>query len=173
MNDGFLEHAVLALYPFSRGFAYVLFEGPTSPFAWDIREIKEKHKSEKTLAEIKALIGKYLPMVVVIEEEDGKCRRGERIKKLYRKIVKLAEKEDMGLYRFTYEDILEHFMSMPSATKREIALAVAKKIPGFAHRMPPPRKAWMSQDPRQALFDAAALGLTFYSVWSPDGGEGT
>lgn len=38
-------------------------------------------------------------------------------------------------------------------TKYEIAKAIARRIPAFAHRLPRLRKLWMSEDPRQGLFD--------------------
>jgi len=36
----------------------------------------------------------------------------------------------------------------------------------FRDRLPPLRKAWMSQDPRISVFDAAALALTHFSAVS-------
>ena len=170
MKGVYLEHGVLAICPFSRGFSFVLFDGPDSPFEWGIREIKEKQKrNAKTLAAIKELVDAYFPMAVVIEELGEHSKRGTRIRKLNSNIGKLAEKEDIGLYRFSYADVCEYFFSMPHARKRDIRVAVTKKIPGFAQYMPPKREAWMSQHPRESLFDAAALGLTFYGVW--DGGQ--
>ena len=57
----------------------------------------------------------------------------------------------------------ECFASVGAGTKYEIAKAIATQIPAFAHRLPRLRKIWMSEDPRQSLFDAAALGLTFFA----------
>jgi hypothetical protein len=37
---------VLSIYPFSRGFAFVLFEGPENPLDWGVKEIKGEHKKE-------------------------------------------------------------------------------------------------------------------------------
>src|SRR5687767_2521977 len=100
MSGAYLEHGVLAIYPFSRGFSFVLFEGPTSPFEWDTREIREKqNRNAKTLSAIKELIDSYLPMALVIEEIGKHSKRGARIKKLNSKIASLAEKEDIGLFR--------------------------------------------------------------------------
>jgi hypothetical protein len=39
---------------------------------------------------------------------------------------------------------------------------IAKHIPAFERYIPPPRKPWMSEDPRMGLFDAVALGLVFF-----------
>ena len=155
---------MLAIYPFSRGFAFVLFEGPESPFDWGVKEIKEKHKNTKTLDAIKKLIDRYRPEVLVIEDTDGKeSRRTSRIRKLYRMLVHLAAVEYVDVRRCSREEVTKCFASIGARTKYEIAKAIAAQIPAFLHRMPLFRKPWMSEDPRQSLFDAAALGLTYYA----------
>lgn len=165
MKNATPQNLVLAIYPFSRGFAFVFFEGPDSPFDWGVKEIKEKHRNTKTLDEIKKIIDRYRPEVLVIEETTVKeSRRTSRIRKLYRMLVHLAEAEYIELHRYTKGTIKECFTSVGASTKYEIAKAIAIQIPAFAHRIPPFRKPWMSEDPRQSLFDAAALGLTFFCL---------
>lgn len=159
------ENFVLALYPFSRGFAFVLFEGPESPFDWGVKEIKEKHRNTKTIAEIKKLIDRYRPEALIIEDTGSeKPRRGARVKKLYRTLTHLASAEFIELYRLPQSAVKEYFASVGAETKYEIAEAICRQIPAFGHRMPPVRKPWMSADPRQTLFDAAALGLVYYGT---------
>ena len=157
------QNLVLSIYPFSRGFAFVLFEGPESPFDWGVKEIKEKHKNTKTLEEIKEIIDRYRPEVLVIEDTTGKdSRRTSRIRKLYRMLVHFAEAEYVDLHRCSKIEVKACFASVGASTKYEIAKAIAAQIPAFAHRIPRFRKPWMSEDPRQSLFDAASLGLTYF-----------
>lgn len=163
MSDGHPQNLVLAVYPFSRGFAFVFFEGPESPFDWGVKEIKEKHKNSRTLDAIKKLIDQYRPEVLVIEDTtDGEFRRTSRIRKLYRMLTHLAHAEYIDACRYTKHDVHECFAAVGALTKHEIAQAIATQIPAFAHRLPRYRKPWMSEDPRQSLFDAAALALTYY-----------
>jgi Holliday junction resolvasome RuvABC endonuclease subunit len=158
------ENLLLSIYPFSRGFAFVLFEGPDNPFDWGVKEIKEKHKNTKTLDEIKKIIDRYYPEILVIEDTTGKdSRRTSRIRKLYRMLVHLAEAECVELHRYSKSEVKACFASVGASTKFEIAKAIATQIPAFAHRIPRLRKIWMSEDPRQSLFDAAALGLTYFA----------
>lgn len=158
------QNLVLSLYPFSRGFAFVLFEGPESPFDWGVKEIKEKHKNTKTLDAIRRIIDRYRPEVVVIEDTTDKgSRRTSRIRKLYRMLVHVAKAEYVELRRCSRKEVKACFASVGASTKYEIAKAIATQIPGFTHRMPAIRKPWMSEDPRQSLFDAAALGLTYFT----------
>jgi len=158
------QHLVLAFYPTTHGFAFVLFEGPESPFDWGVRELRGTRKNARTLKALKKLLDRYHPEALVIENTSRvRSRRVERIKRLHRMIRHLAEAEQVDVYRYTRADIRACFAPVGAVRKHEIAEAIATAIPAFAHRLPPKRKIWMSEDPRQGLFDAAALGLTFYS----------
>jgi len=157
------KNLVLTVYPFSRGFAFVLFEGPDSPFDWGVKEIRDKQRNVKTLDEIKDLIDRYSPEAMVIEDiNDRAGRRSSRIKKLYQMINHLAATEHVDLHRISNAEIKQYFAVVGATTKYEIAKAISRQIPAFGHRLPRVRKPWMSADPRQSLFDAAALGLVFY-----------
>ena len=162
------QNLVLAVYPFSRGFAFVFFEGAESPFDWGVKEVKEKNKNTKTFDEIKKLIDRYRPEVLVIEDTSDKAsRRNARIRALYRMLVHMAAIEYVDLCRYSKSHIKDCFAAVGAATKYEIAKAIATQIPAFGHRVPPLRKPWDSEDPRQSLFDAAALGLTYYARQIP------
>lgn len=165
MSVAMQDNRVLAVYPTSRGFGYVLFEGPESPYDWGVRDIKDEDKNGKTLAEIAQLIERYHPETLVLEGiEDRRYRRNQRIRRLYRMLVHLAETEYVEVYRYSDEALQRYFVALGARTKYERAKAIARQIPAFAHRMPRVRKPWMAADPRQALFDAAALGLVHYAA---------
>lgn len=155
------QNLVLALYPFFRGFAFVFLEGPDSPYEWGIKECKGHRRLEKAMEEIKKLIDRHRPEVIVVEEK-GNARRAVRIRRLYRMIAHLAKVEYIDLYRVTKREVAACFAEAGAKTKQEIAHVVALHIPAFAHRLPRPRQPWQSEDPRQSLFDAAALALAYY-----------
>lgn len=158
------QHFALAVYPTCHGFSFVLFEGPDAPFDWGIKEVREKQKNEKTLDGIQAILERYRPEVLVIEDTGHGSRRTTRIRRLYKMLAHLAETESVEVVRYTRADIRACFASVGAKTKYEIAKAIAKEIPAFMHRLPPVRKIWMSEDSRQSLFDAAALGITHYAA---------
>lgn len=163
MNVSKLQNLVLAVYPFSRGFAFVFFEGPESPFEWGVRELKGNRKNGRTLDEIKKLIDRYRPEALILEETDGGSRRTARIRTLYKMLTHLAAVEYVDVYRYTRREVNECFAGAGAHTKFDIAQAIAMRIPAFGHRMPPYRKPWLGEDPRQSLFDAAALGVTHFA----------
>ena len=165
MAYGNPQNLVLSIYPFWRGVAFVLFEGPNNPFDWGVKEIKGKHRDSNTLVEIKKIVDRYRPDVLVIEDADS--RRTSRIRKLYRMLVHFAEAEYVDLHRCSKVEVRACFATVGARTKYEIARAIATQIPAFAHRIPRRRKPWMSEDPRQSLFDAAALGITYFARGIP------
>jgi hypothetical protein len=165
MSHGNPQNLVLSIYPFWRGVAFVLFEGPNNPFDWGIKEVKGKRKDSKTLAEIKKIVDRYRPDVLVIEDTDS--RRTPRIRKVYRMLVHFAEAEYVDLHRCAKAEVKACFATVGAVTKYEIAKAIATQIPAFAHRLPRFRKPWTSPDQRQNLFDAAALGITYFARGIP------
>jgi len=163
MTYEFHQNLVLSVYPTSRGYAFVLFEGPLNPYDWGIKEIRKKQKNEHTLESIQELINRYRPAYLIIEDHTERgSRRSSRIRRLYRMLMHLAESEQVEVFRYSQKAIRNCFESVGARSKYEIAQAIARQIPAFAHRMPKLRKIWMSEDPRQSLFDAAALGIVFY-----------
>ena len=153
---------VLAVSASPRGFSFVVFQGPEHPFDWGVKEIRGSQKNALTLLGIKKLMRQYRPEALVIEETGPGSRRGARIRVLYRLLVKIAHREQITVVRYTRAQVLATFEAEKAWTRPEIAKAIATRIPAFALRLPPLRKIWMSEDPRQSLFDAAALGITFY-----------
>lgn len=160
-NDGAF---VLAVYATARGFAFVLFEGPENPIDWGAKELRGRRKNNRTLDEVEKLIDRYRPDALVIEDISEKgSRRSSRIRRLYRALGHLAATEYVDLYRYSRNVVRGTFAPTGAVTKVEIAEAIARQIPALGHRLPRERKIWMSEDPRQSLFDAAALALTHFA----------
>ena len=162
------EDLVLSIYATSRGFAFVLFEGPESPFDWGVREINNPSRNKKCLGAIAELIDRNQPSHIVIEDTgDSHSRRNIRVQHLYRSVAALADRNFIEVHRVSKPAIGECFANVGAVTKYEIAQAIAMRIPAFAIRIPPVRKPWMSQDSRQSLFDAAALGIAYFASSAP------
>jgi len=169
MIDAQARNLVLAVYPFSRGFTFVYFEGPESPLEWGVKCLKEQERSARTIEEIKKLIDRCRPEVLVVEETTEGQRRNRRINKLYMMIAHLAAAEYVDLHKVSKKQILECFAHVGAKTKQEIARAIITQIPFFTSRLPKPRKPWTEGDSRQCLFNAVALALVFYrhNAFSP------
>jgi hypothetical protein len=157
------KHLVLAIQPLPRGFAFALFEGPLSPLDWGMRDVRGKHVNSRTVERSKEIIRQCEPDVLVLEECGGPhSRRGRRASRLLRLIAHDATSQGIEVHSFARAAIRECFQGVGAVTRYEIAQAIAAQVTAFGHKLPPLRKAWMSEDVRMGLFDAASLIMTYY-----------
>lgn len=152
---------VLAIDPISHGFGYALMEGPEVLVDWGLCNVGGSDFSA-VLCRISELIRLYEPDVLIAEDcADDSSRRRERARTLISEIGTLGTSEMR--VRFIPASMLRQLFSGEApATKNEIATAIAHQLNELTTRLPPPRKPWMTEDKRMAIFDAAGLALAFY-----------
>ena len=156
---------VLALHATSRGFAYCVFLGPGTLSDWGIKHVKKGDKNTNCLLAFEHLITRYDPHSIVIEDAgEAGGRRSARVKHLYRDIEKLADRANVDSYSYPWQMVFSVFKEGSPQTRHDLAIMIAVILPIIKKRLPPKRKAWLPMDARQALFDAAALGITHYAV---------
>jgi len=130
---------VLAIDPTTRGFAYVVFEGPDFLLEWGSSQARAGEKNAKCMARIRELVARYDPEVIVLENYEGPgSNRRPRVR------------------------ALRAFAAYGGTTKRSIAVELAKCYPELSPRLPDERKCYESEDERMNLFDAASLALTYF-----------
>jgi hypothetical protein len=156
---------VLALHVTTRGFAFTMFEGPGQLIDFGIKHVRRGDKNKESIAVIERLIIRYDPHAIVIEDvTEAGSKRLSRVRNLYRDIEKLADRANLECYAYPWQIVFSVFADGKPKTRHDLAKMVAVILPSIARRLPPKRKIWLPLDPRQALFDAAALGITFYGV---------
>lgn len=159
----------LAIVPTSRGFGYVVFENPDLIMDWGVKDVR-LNKTRDCLLKARVLMHMLQPSVLVVEDaHHASSRRGKRVKVLIDKMAELAESKSVSVVRYSRRDMLVVFDTMGAHSKDDIAAAVAKLVPELAPRLPHRRRVWESEHHSMAIFEAAALALTFFSV---SGGEG-
>ncbi len=153
----------LAIHPTSRGFGWVAFEGPFSPYAWGSVGARGAGKNVRCLRRIEKIIDRLTPETVVLEafERDSSSRR-TRITNLCRGIVALASAQSIDVAVYTFGDVRYTFAHAGARSRQEIAEAVARQLPAFQRLVPRKRRPWDSEGYRMQLFSAAALALTHY-----------
>ena len=62
----------MALYTNARGFAFVVFEGALSPYDWGVVEIRGLKKDAQITDKVRALLGRYVPDVLVMQDKPGR-----------------------------------------------------------------------------------------------------
>ena len=158
------DKLLLAIYPTTRGFGFVVFEGRDRTIDWGVKDVR-RDKNRKVLAKIEELVAWYRPDVLVLENAHGPTsRRAERIRQLNVLVVEFAKSRRIPVRQYTRSDIKAAFANREASTKYEIAQAVSHELPDLAPWLPPPKKIWMSEDRWLGMFDAASLALTFYDT---------
>jgi hypothetical protein len=152
---------VLGVYPNVRGFGWIAFEGPLSPYDWGLVYVA-REKNARCLRRLERLFDRLSPEVLVVEAVPGAPRRSGRVIALQRAMLAAAQARGVETARLSRDEIRAHFSAAGVRTRQEIADAVARQLPALGHRLPRRRLAWNPEDRRMALFHAAALVLTHY-----------
>lgn len=156
---------VMAIYPNTRGFAFVLFEGSLSPVDWQVVEVRGRNKNKKCLEAIARRLAQFTPDALVLEDISRTgTRRARRIRELNEMTLELAWEAGIPAFMLPWDQIRQQFGAGQPVTKRFIAVSIVKHLPVFERYLPPIRKPWMSEDPRMGLFNAAVLGVTFFTA---------
>ena len=153
---------ILAVHPMSRGFGWVLFEGPLAPIDWGF-SVTKGDKNLMCLEKVDALISRNLPEILILEAfEPRYSNRSERMTRLGRALQTLAASRGINAAVFSRIDVKSCFQVVGARSRDEIAEAIARNLPVFQAYLPRRRVRWHGENNRLALFSAAALALTHY-----------
>jgi hypothetical protein len=156
---------VLAIYPTTRGIAFALMKSPLAAIDWGIKGAYGREKDAIFLKRVAGLLDANQPDAVVLEDPtSARLRRSARIGRLTRAIERLAEDQVIDVRRYSRATVQDCFSQFGARTRYEVAMAIATRVPAFERFLPPPRKLWMSEDPRMGIFRAVALALTYYDL---------
>jgi hypothetical protein len=153
---------VLAVFPTTRGFGYAVFEGPNSLVDWGVKAVRSGgQKNLECLRRVRELFDFYHPDVLVLEDYEGRgSRRAKRIRTLINLMTAHAAEGRIMNVSYSRSEMRACF---GLTTKRAIAEAIVREFPELEPRLPPVRRIWMSEDVRMSIFDAVALGITFFN----------
>lgn len=160
---------VMALHATSAGFGFVVMSGPFSLVDWGTR-LARKDKNAACLASLTALIDRYDPHTLVLEDPSRLPRRSARINRLYQGIAALCHGRSIDLAVFSREDIYRCYASVGALTWQDIAEAVGHQLEPLHGLVPPRRKAWQSETRRMAVFAAAAVAMVYWQLADTSGG---
>ena len=158
---------VLAVFPTSRGFGWILFEGPMAPVNWGIASVKNNH-SAWCMMRFGKLLDLYQPKAILFEVNVAteKAKSG-RVAVLGQDMRGFAASRDIEIHLYSRAEIAAALLSDENASRRAVVELVADLLPILRDRLPSPRKPWQSEDGRRCLFDAAALGIAHYRLTRP------
>lgn len=159
MNQINLKHfRILAIAPTTRGVGFAVLE--ETLVDWGVKTVRSD-KNKQSVAKVGELISHFQPDVIVLQNAKD-SQRSARIKALSTKIVALAAARKVKVALFSDEQMRRTFFADSRGTKHAVAEIIAKQFPEeLGMRLPPRRRAWMSESYSMAIFDATALAVVF------------
>jgi hypothetical protein len=160
------EKRVLALDVHPRSFGFVVFEGPNHLLDWGVRSFRPGVNAVKIPAAKKllAVLDEFTPSAIVIREREA--RRSTKKTRMLATIERQARNRSIPVRFVSRRDVDKAFVGF-ERNKYEVASVLAKQFPTLASRLPPKRKIWQSEDYRMGIFDAAALGVAYFTRRKP------
>lgn len=150
-----------SIYLSTRGYGFVIAEGPESPVDWGTSEVHGPEKNRKCLLAVKTLVRRYHPDILILEDVKASYTpRSTRVVDLTTDIAEFAVEHGTPIYFISRDMIRQTFRRHGAETKDEVAEVIGERIPVFLSYVPPVRKPWMRVHSRMALFDAAAQLIT-------------
>ncbi len=153
---------VLAIAPVSRGIGYILFENENTPIDWGVKTATVQ-KDKASQRHVESLISFYQPDILVLEAFDEDTNR-ERVSKLNDSLALLATLTGVEAKRLHHNDVQGVFSQFGSKTKHGIAKTISSWLPELGVQMPRYRLPWKNEDHSMAMFEAAALALSYYYI---------
>jgi hypothetical protein len=156
---------VLAIDPTSRGFGFIILEGPRLVVDWGVKSGRADsiEREQQLLRRVGDLMHQYRPHVVISEKMGAPgSRRCGRVRLFIAAMENMAVWQQMAVRRIPLSQVRRVFIAFGARNKHEIACVIAMQLPEIAARLPRRRKPWMTEDYRMAIFDAAALALTYF-----------
>jgi hypothetical protein len=149
---------VLALDVRPRSLGFVVFEGHDQLLDWGVKSFRRGVNAVKVPVRKKlaTLLADWRPDVVVMKRPTT-----TRLVKVTRRILAIAKTRGISIRLFSRVAVRGAFPEYRE-NKHQIASAIAARFPELAARLPPKRKSWQSEDYRTSIFDAAAIGITFF-----------
>ncbi|HEX4826347.1 MAG TPA: hypothetical protein VFV19_18755 [Candidatus Polarisedimenticolaceae bacterium] len=152
----------MAIDPTSRGFGYAVLEGATRLIDWGTKDTR-RADSAAALDQATALVEHYRPDALIVEDTSHRdSRRRDRAQELILSVCADAGSHGIAQARIPRRHVLELFAGNQSVNKRAVVIAISAHFPELGPRVPPIRKAWMSEDTRTSIFDAVGFALVFY-----------
>jgi hypothetical protein len=147
----------LSIYPNSRGFGYVVMEGPRMLVDYGISTVKPI-SNDAVLARLKKVMDHHRPTVVLLREADAAtASQSPRVLKLIMAISGFVKDKGIPVHRYSREQIKNVFEQFGAATKYDIAQKIIGEYEELKERAPKQRKAWMEEDYNMGIFDAMAI----------------
>jgi hypothetical protein len=147
-------------------FGFAVFKGPKQLLDWggSTYSARDRGRSAPIDKRLSPLLTIYAPSVLIVR----KVTKAERerygdLRPMVNVIKEQAADHSAEVEFVGREEIRRTFGRFGKTTKYDIAAQVAAFFPELTWKLPPPRKPWQTENRNMAIFDAASLGITYFS----------
>jgi hypothetical protein len=150
---------------------FAIFEGPRRLLDFGTTGIPSG-RVENARNRFSDLLQLSLPAIIVVRRDrwETLMARSER-EPLIEALTNESETRGIQIRLLEQDSIISTFRSLGCETKAETSTALARIFPELVWRLPPERRVWESEHPRQSVFDAIALGLAYWQHESSEIGD--
>jgi hypothetical protein len=152
------QKRVLALDVRRRSLGFVVLESPDNFLDWGVKSFRGGVNAVRIPLpqKLATLLSQFRPDLLVMKRPVAKGRRTT-----IGTVLRVAEKRRVPVQLVSPTSVRKTFRC-PDRNKHEIATATAARSIEFADLLPAKRRPWESEHYRMSMFDAAALGLTYF-----------
>jgi hypothetical protein len=157
MTNQSSQKLVLAFDVRPRRFGFVAFEGPNRLLDWGIHSFFSGPSGLPADKKVLTLINDFSPSVIVVRE-----RQGQSDAKVLETLRQQAKERNIALSFISQKAIMKAFAGAEK-NKHEVASALAQQFSILMSKLPRRQKCWQSEDYRMSIFDAAAVGVAYFT----------
>jgi hypothetical protein len=151
-------------------FGYAVFEGPKRLLDWGTSSFRPggKEGAAKACRRVAELVRVFLPSVIVVRKTRRAVSRGSFGVEPILKAIRRRAARPIPVSLIGRSEVREAFRSFRGTTKYEIACILVQIFPDLLWKLPPKRKFYEAEHPTMTIFDAIAMGCTY---WRQNGSE--
>jgi hypothetical protein len=162
---------ILAIDPRPQQFGYAIFEGPKRLLDRGACFFRRGGNDGAIAARMRVskLSKVFLPSAIVVKRiGHNLSRNNPSIEVVLTAIRQEASARSIPVYLIARREVREAFRGFRCTNKYQIASILVSIFPELLWKLPPERKFYESEHPNMSVFDAIALGYTFWHCGDAD-----
>jgi hypothetical protein len=166
------DSRILAIDLRPQQFGYAVFEGPKQLLDWGAAYYRPGGEvgAEVAARRVAELMRVFLPSAIVVRKVRREVTHNSfGVLPILKAIRRKASARSIPVRLIARKEVRKAFCVFRAKTKYEIACRLAVMFPELLWRLPPQRKFYESEHPGMTIFDAVAMGVTY---WQSNGAVG-
>ncbi len=141
---------------------FAIYEGPRRLLDYGTTAVPFE-RAENSTSRFADLLKISLPSVIVVRKDrwEGMVAHPQA-KLLIEMLASEADARGIEIRLLDQDAIKSTFRNLNCETKAEISSALSRFFPDLVWQLPPQRRIWDAEHPRQSVFDAIALGFVYW-----------